>query len=160
MSRNIKIRKGPALMMRCLALKNSPYLTTVKAIISGEFSPVPGIVLFACGAYGHKPLVVSPVSGLLGDRNPFTVFRVITLVNVNALNRESLSRHFPHISKKCFKRVFPFFANLNPPAAIVFVVGVVRVVASFFHAYPNTVFRGFTHAVGNFVEVLSAEAPA
>jgi len=160
MSRNIKIRKGPALMMRYLARKNTPYFASVKAIISGEFGPVPGIGLLTGRANGHKPLVVSFVSSLLGKRNPFAVFRIVTLINVNAFNRESLSRHFAHIGKECFKRVFPFFANGNPPAAIVFVAGAIRVKTAVFHSTPCSVFRGFPHAVGNFVEVLSAEAPA
>lgn len=86
------------------------------------------------------------VSGLSGSRRPYAILGRVIPVYIKSLYCKARTPSFPHISKEIGKCV-PAWTNTDSPCAIVFVGGVVRIVASCVHTIEAVVNRMFCKAV-------------
>lgn len=81
-------------------------------------------------------------------RQPITIGREIAFVVVSALYGIAWAV-WSHVSKKCFKRTAPLFANHDTTPAVIGISRVVFAVASRQHVYPGVVSRASGHHVGS-----------
>ena len=96
---------------------------------------------------GCQPTCVSTVTALLTLGGPLTILRGIVAVIVNALNGMRRRGSGAHVRVKIIKALHPTFAHGDAPTAVIFVLLVLLVSASFAHVCPNPPFWGSTHTV-------------
>lgn len=83
------------------------------------------------------PTVVSLSLGIC----PPAIVWAITGIHINPIDGMSARGAWSHILKKVQKRLAPTFAHGNAPAAIVWVILAIRVVAAALHSLPRQMFR-------------------
>ena len=102
-------------------------------------------------AFNRQKILGSSVAVLRGEICPTAILFAIAFVVVDAVKRCFWVRAWAHVLVEVFKRL-PSLANRDAATSVV-LVGVMRwIVASFSHAVPNLVFRGFGKAVSELVD--------
>lgn len=81
------------------------------------------------------------IFSLLFAAGPSAIAWFISKTIVNAINSFFSYRAWPHVLQEISKRLIPAVANLYASTAIVFVKGLVWIVASLAHCKPTSVFR-------------------
>lgn len=84
---------------------------------------------------------------LLKPGRPPGVFRGISLIVVDALNRVAICGPRPHVGVERSKVIYPSSTNTNAATAVIVEKAVVRIRASVLHVLPAMVFRAATFCV-------------
>ncbi len=98
-------------------------------------------------AVAHKNPVCVRVVGLFHRRCPSAIARLVVAIRINAIQRVLSPRTRPHVCIEVFKRLAPAGTDLNPPAAVKVILGVVGIAAPLTHGAPRTSLWRLTHAV-------------
>jgi len=106
-----------------------------------------------------KSTIGSGVVGLLFASSPSAIILGIPKAIVNTLKSHAFWP-IAHITRKNLKTCSPFFTNSNPPATVVLVKFMGRIVTSIFNVLPNRIKRSLAFAVGGigFVKVMGSGA--
>lgn len=91
--------------------------------------------------------IVAFVIRLLKDGRPSAILGGIRAFIVNAVNRVTVRRSWPHVLIEPLKRLTPFSADRNPSTAIARIVASVPVATSTQYGRPNAIFGRVRHAV-------------
>lgn len=90
---------------------------------------------------------IASIGSLCAIRFPLTIFRSIWPIIIKAIDRKPV-RTFAHVFKKVLKRIQPAVADVDATPSVISEVILLRVIATVFHAFPDSVGPGsFANAV-------------
>lgn len=92
---------------------------------------------------------------LLSLSCPFTVFRVVAFVVINAFKAKITGRSFPHVVIKVNKPLKPTVTYGNTATAVVSIRLIGRFITALNHVLPGFVFACSTHAVLGIATIVS-----